>query len=164
MKIWLYVVVFLVCLANVLASNVATAEVHVSVINDPPVITAVSILPEAYEGASLDCEAAFQDELEKINLNYKWYKNGALIGKERILHSSNFDVGDVVTCEVVPNDFVQDGEAKSISVDIKPKPFLSGITGAVVGVGQQVGFLNTFLILVLIALVILGVSYFFKRK
>lgn len=165
MKQLVFILVFLFFLTEgVSSSNVETGKVHLSVINNPPIITNVAILPAAYEGTVLNCEVDFEDELENINLNYKWYRNDSLIYDQgSALPPSYFDEGDVVTCEVIPYDFVQYGEAKTISMEIKPKPFLSLITGAVVGVGEQVGPFNTFIILVLITLIILSVSYFFRK-
>lgn len=164
MKRLVFVFVFLFFLTDVSSSNVGIGKVHLYVTNKPPIVTNVVIFPAAYENTVLNCEADFEDELENINLSYKWYSNNFLVYDQgNALPPSYFDKGDIVTCEVIPHDFVQYGEAKIISIEIKSKPFLTSITGAVVGVGKQTGILNTFLILVLIALVILSISYFLRK-
>lgn len=165
MKLSVYVLIFLVTIFQVLASNVETAKVHVSVINNPPEVVSIQT-SEPLEGSPLICNVVIKDELEDTRAKYRWYNNNVLIEGQNIklLDETFFQEGNVITCEAIPNDLVQDGEPKSVSVTIKPKPLVSAITGAVIGFGKNQGFLTSFLFLLLISLVIFNVAYFLKKR
>jgi len=165
MKQIIYVLFFLVTLASVTASNIATAYVGVTVINDPPKIISITT-SDPLEGEPLICNVVIEDEIEEAKAKYKWYNNNVLIeGQDRnVLEETFFKAGDVITCEATPNDLVQDGNPEHVSVTIKPKPLVSAITGAVIGFGESQGLLNSLLFLLLIAVVIFNVAYFLKKK
>lgn len=165
MKLIIYALLFIITLASAIAGNVGLAEVHLNVVNNPPEIVSIKT-SEPFAGEALRCDVTIKDEIEGVKAKYKWYKNDVLIAgqEENVLNKDIFITDDVITCEVTPNDLAQDGDPKAVSVVIKSKPFLSAITGAVVGVGESQGFLSTFLFLLLIASVILGATYFFKKK
>lgn len=165
MKLIIYVLFFLIALVSVTASDTAIAYVGVTVVNNPPEVVSITT-SEPLEGEPLMCNVVIKDEIAEARANYRWYNNNVLIEDQdrNVLEETLFKEGDVITCEVIPNDLVQDGKPGSVSVTIKPRPLVSAITGAVVGFGESQGFLNTFLFLLLIALVIFNIAYFFKRK
>jgi hypothetical protein len=165
MKPTVYALFFIVALVSVTAGTVEKAEVHVTVINNPPEVVSIQT-SDPLEGSPLSCDAVIKDEIEDVKTSYQWYNNNVLIeGQDiNVLDATLFKQGDVITCEAIPNDLVQDGEPKSVSVTIKPKPLVSAITGAVVGLGKSQGFLNSFLFLLLIALVIFNIAYFLRRR
>lgn len=165
MKPTVYALFFIIVLVSVTAGNVGKAEVHVTVVNNPPEILDINT-SEPFEDEPLRCNVLTKDEIEDVWVRYKWYKNGVLIEgqEENVLEKEFVKKDDVIMCEATPNDVVQDGEPKSVSVTIKPKPLVSAITGAVIGFGESQGFLNSFLFLLLIALVIFTVAHFSKRK
>lgn len=165
MKQIIYILFLLVVLASVTADNIAIAHVGVTVINNPPEIISITT-SEPLEGSPLMCNVVIKDEITDTKANYRWYNNNVLIeGQDRnVLEGNFFKEGDIITCEATPNDLVQDGSTEHVSVTIKPKPLVSAITGAVIGFGESQGLLNSFLFLLLIALVIFNVAYFFRRK
>ncbi len=165
MKLIIYVLFFLVALVSVTASDTATAVVSLTVVNNHPEVVSIQT-SDPLEGSPLSCDAVIKDEIEDVKTKYQWYNNNVLIeGQDiNVLDATLFKQGDVITCEAIPNDLVQDGEPKSVSVTIKPKPLVSAITGAVVGLGKSQGLLNSFLFLLLIALVIFNIAYFLRRR
>ncbi|MBM3200549.1 hypothetical protein FJZ53_06425 [Candidatus Woesearchaeota archaeon] len=165
MKLAAYALILILSVSIALASDTETGKVYVTVINDPPEIVNLQT-SEPYEGEPLRCEPTIKDETESAKADYKWYKNSVLIQGEEssVLNPELFDRGDVITCEVTPNDLVQDGETKSVSVTITPKPFFSSITGAVVGIAGESSLLSSFLFLAFLALLTLSVVYFLKKR
>lgn len=165
MKPLIYVLFFIIIVSSVTAGVTETGKVSVEVVNEPPRVIDVKT-SEPFENEPLVCDPVIEDEIEDGYAAYHWYKNNVLIDGQagHILGEEFFQEGDVITCEVTPNDLVQDGESKSVSVVIKPRPFASAITGAVVGVGRDAGFFNSFLLLLLLALVIFNVAYFFRKR
>lgn len=165
MKALIYILFFVIMVYSVTAGSVATGKVYLNVINDPPEVIDIKT-SEPFENEHLVCDPTIKDEIEDVKARYQWYKNDILIEgqEENMLDQGFFEADDIITCEVTPNDLVQDGETKNISVVIKPQPFASAITGAVVGLGRSAGFFNSFLFLLLLAFVIFNIAYFFKRR
>lgn len=165
MKITIYLLFFVMLASYVTAGSAETAKVYVNVVNSPPEITGMAT-SNPLSGEPLECEVVVKDEIEGVKVKYKWYNNDVLIQgqDENVLSEDFFVEGDRVACEAIPNDLVQDGGSEKVSVVIKPKPFASAITGAVVGLGSSMGTFNTFLILLLLAVVIFNVAYFVRRK
>ncbi|MBU4502436.1 MAG: hypothetical protein KKA79_07605 [Nanoarchaeota archaeon] len=168
MKLQLYILFFILLVSSVIAENSQTVYVHLSVINEPPEVLQLTT-SGAVEGSSIRCDTIIEDDgsAEPI-AKYKWYRDDILLAdvNDKVLPEEFFEEGDVITCAVIPNDLTQDGEEKRVSITVKPKPLLSAITGAVVGVGEggSIEQANSILILVLLATIVFSVIHFIKRK
>ena len=137
-----YTLLFLLMILPATASEIA--KCYTTVINEPPEVIDIKI-SEPVEGRPLICEATIKDEIKDVKIRYKWYKNNVLIEgqEEYFLNQQFFEEGDMITCEVVPNDFVQDGEPKQASAVIQPGP-VPPVTGEVTGVGEGGSFVKRF--------------------
>ena len=107
-----------------LAATVQYANISVTVLNRPPEIMSITILPEeAYYDSVLECVAEVSDEVpEKVSLEYRWHKNGELLGEEGKKLKDVKD-NDEIRCEATPIDMHgEKGEMKSAEIKIFPMP------------------------------------------
>ena len=126
-RLVLIVVLFLVSLSNVKAEKeVVTAKgyVTINIINQPPKLISISFSPEvAYQDSVLECNPTIMDEaVDKVKVDYKWYKNGALLDANT-QWLSGFEEEDYVTCEATPIDFAGlRGNTLTSSIQIQKTP------------------------------------------
>ncbi|OGM02951.1 hypothetical protein A3K72_01775 [Candidatus Woesearchaeota archaeon RBG_13_36_6] len=123
----LLVILFLISLSSVQAENeVVTAKgyVTINIINQPPRLISLFLAPEvAYEDSVLECNPEIIDEaLDKVKVDYKWYRNGALLDtKKQTL--SGFEEEDYITCEATPIDAANlKGNTLTKTIQIKKTP------------------------------------------
>lgn len=122
-KVLLIIMLILISIPYISAPESVTGYVKINIKNDPPAITGLAIL-EPYKGIDLFCDADVEDEIKDVRLSYEWYKNNVLLSEDSaILESTNFDKDDIITCKVVPNDLVQNGEAEQVSVKVMELSF-----------------------------------------
>lgn len=121
----LILILSLIFLVRFISADTGYGRVSINVVNEAPEIVGMSILEEK---GDLYCDVSFVDELNEINLEYKWFRNGELIIGENknVLSSDFYGYNDKITCEVLPNDYVQDGKMKNITkgVDFVPIGFV----------------------------------------
>lgn len=101
----------------------ATAEV--TILNTPPALTALEILPDGPTTVDfLTCvPSSFDEDGHAVTYSYVWDVNGELVGAdEPELVPSAFQRGDTVTCTVTPLDDREAGEPDSVSVVIGNAP------------------------------------------
>ena len=111
MRSYLIFLIAIITLIDVFALNetmnenisIAYGYITISIINRPPRITKLTILPqEVYPDSILNCDVELIDERpNKVILHYKWYINGILTNLTSI---SGLKPGDIVTCKVIPED------------------------------------------------------------
>ncbi|MFH1398806.1 MAG: hypothetical protein ABIG95_01725 [Candidatus Woesearchaeota archaeon] len=108
----------LLLLTSVAAKSVDYGYVTVTIINRPPRITNLTILPEAYEDTILSCTAKVEDEIpERVTIVYEWYKNG-----QQVLQPKG-KPGDTLSCKALPIDANNlTGEPVIVSTNIKKMP------------------------------------------
>ncbi len=116
--------ILLLILNFTMASDVQYGKINLTVVNRPPSINSLSILPEQpYYDSVLECKAVIDDETpEKVSLEYKWYSNGVLLEAstgELIGMKDN----NLIRCEATPTDTEgEKGETKIAEIKILESP------------------------------------------
>ena len=91
----------------------ANREVEVS--NTPPTIASVRLdPPEFAEGDAVTCiaEDVFDADNHLVQVTYNWFVDGDYAGlSATTINGQHFDKGQVVECQAIPTDEVEDGEA-----------------------------------------------------
>ena len=83
------------------------SSVSVTVVNDVPVVSSVSIAPYTIQtDSTLSLNVSVEDaDPDSIALNISWYVNGALVSTSQQLEGlAFFDRGDVIVASVQPDD------------------------------------------------------------
>lgn len=112
------------------ASTGTTVSTSTVIANTPPVVSGVTITPDpAYVTSTLTCTYTYTDADGDPDLSTRtWRVNGAVVGTGPTL-SSGFAKGDVVRCDVVPNDGTASGATRSDSITISNSPpIVSSVT------------------------------------
>ena len=117
-------------LSLIVLSEIATAEqvqyakINIEVINRPPNIKSLFILPdEPYYDSVLECNAIVDDEQPReVSFEYKWYKNDVLL-EEKTGKLAKLNDNDRIKCEALPIDkYGEKGEIKTAEITILPSP------------------------------------------
>jgi len=116
MKAVLNFLLALVFCFSVLATNIQYGKITIQITNQPPVITNLTILPEKpYYDSKLTCRAVIMDEsASTVRIEYRWYKNGELIGKNEALNQNLNDYDEII-CAATPIDW-EDLRGKTVNV------------------------------------------------
>lgn len=102
-------IIFLLLLSSIILpmvhANSVVGTVKLTVINRPPLITDITILPKAaYPDAELRCSVSINDEQsDKVSVSYTWMING-VESREKTDVLVGFRAGDNVSCEASPTD------------------------------------------------------------
>ncbi len=107
-----------------IAEQVQYAKINIEVINRPPSIKSLSILPdEPYYDSVLECNAIVDDEQPKeVSFEYTWYKNDVLL-EDKTGKLDNLNDNDRIKCEALPIDkYGEKGETKIAEITILPSP------------------------------------------
>jgi hypothetical protein len=110
-----YLIFMLILLLPVVHANSVVGVVKLTVLNRPPAITTIEILPkEAYSDAILTCALAVNDEqADKVFVSYAWIVNGNE-SMEKTGKLIGFRAEDNISCEAFPSDVEGlSGESKS---------------------------------------------------
>lgn len=134
-------VLVVVCLSFCLA-NEQTGSVAISIINRPPKITDVSVVPEnAYPDSVLRCVPVVEDErVDEVFFEYEWRVNGELSVEENS-EFINARAGDVVECSVIGYDN-QGAWSNTVSASVsilEPSQRLK-LTRAILGVFEDADY------------------------
>ena len=82
--------------------------VAVTVINTPPIISSLSVRPQAAKpGDKLEALAEADDpDHDRFDLSFRWWRNATVAkeGDEAVLDTTGFSPKDIVTVEVTPRD------------------------------------------------------------
>ncbi len=105
MRKYVLLLMLLLTLNISLASTVHYGEVRIRVVNKPPTITKINILPEEpYYDDVLQCHIEVDDESpETVSFDYKWYVNKKLQNRKGSTFFI-FDETDNITCIATPTD------------------------------------------------------------
>jgi hypothetical protein len=117
-------IVFILYLNISLATTTAIGKVRINILNSPPIIQKMQIIPEElYPDSIAECTADVMDELPlEVKYYYRWYKNDVLL-KENSKNLQNFNENDKITCKIIPEDLHGvKGLVKNISANIKEIP------------------------------------------
>ena len=133
-KIILFFLLIIINTFVVYGSNIVTGYVTINIRNDPPEIKSISFeQSEVYEDSVIKCKAEVIDESPNtVQLRYNWFINGNPLNiNTDSLAPDYFSSNDIVTCMITPNDLVQDGKPKNVSVSVKPIPIGTRVTKGV---------------------------------
>jgi hypothetical protein len=158
-----FILVILILNINVSKADLSTitGKVSMEILNSPPAITYISIVPElAYEGDILECIVKIADQhAESVIIEYKWYVNNYLVSQDSKL-LEGFKRDDSVFCKAKPTDREGAvGETKTFFITIGKKPLTKTITGfAAYDVVSDKGLRTKFLFNT--SILLLGLSLF----
>ena len=102
--------------------------------NSPPRVDSVGILPEIVStGDVLTCsyEGLYDpDGVDEPDASrFRWYLNGVLMETPGSAFAGVYTGGDIITCDVIPSDGVDDGEVVSVSVTVdNTSPVIGSVT------------------------------------
>ena len=105
MRKYILLLILLLYLQLVAAPSKDYAEIKLEVINRPPVIKSIQILPEhPHYDSILECFTEIDDENpETLTYEYEWYKNNVLL-EEKSNTLSGVSDNDVIKCSVTLTD------------------------------------------------------------
>jgi hypothetical protein len=116
------------------ADSKAYGYVTITVRNDPPEVAEIFFTNnQVFEDSIITCDATVVDEAPSIVVKkYTWFVNDALVDfPEKALPSTYFKATDMVTCQIIPHDVIQDGIGSTISVIVQAIPVSSKIAKGV---------------------------------
>lgn len=85
-----------------------------TIANRPPTVASAVITPEVIRfGVVPTCEASgwFDPDGDPEDYRYRWFVNGTLRGTNPTLSTSQFAKGDILRCELIPYDGLDEGPA-----------------------------------------------------
>ena len=137
MRVLMFLLFFLTLITQVSAETSETsAKVSLYVKNDPPVITSISLSPEAiYRDSIVRCTVAYVDELKENRVFYEWEVNGIYAGSQEAidLESAGAKAGDSVECLAIAFDGAYNSTPASASSSVVQNSAASGFTKTVLG-------------------------------
>jgi len=119
---------------SVFADTKAYGYVTITVQNDPPLVAEIFFTnAQVFEDSIISCDATVVDESpDYVVKKYTWFVNDALVDfHEKALPSTYFKETDMVTCQIIPHDVIQDGNGSTISVIVQAIPVSSKIAKGV---------------------------------
>ncbi len=119
MRKYIILLILLLSLQLVTAASVQYGEIKLTVLNRPPIIKTINILPEEpHYDSILECFTEINDETpETVVYEYEWYKNDVLL-EEKSGKLSNVNDNDIIKCSVTLTDDLGETSGKKTAETI----------------------------------------------
>lgn len=124
MRKYILLLILLLSLQLVTAASVQYGEIKLTVLNRPPIIKTIKILPEEpHYDSVLECFTEVNDETpETIVYEYEWYKDDILLEEKSNTLAEVHD-NDIIRCSVILiDDFGESSKKKTAETIILTSP------------------------------------------
>lgn len=104
--------------------SISKAFITLTIENEKPVISKVYFEPESiYPDTDIICNGFVNNEDPNLlYFKYKWFVNGKFASESAMLKHGNFLENDVITCQLIANDKIEDSSPLNNSIIVKNTP------------------------------------------